>query len=84
MIFTKNLKLKNIYFFTIIFLNVITAPWTLKGSRNIQSFALIRSVLFSFSLHNITWMFLPHDPSHTRMHIPRKILGGKSITLECG
>ena len=34
------------HFITFNFLNVFTAPKTLKGSRNYQDFALIRAVLF--------------------------------------
>ena len=48
--FHKNFKvLEKIYFLMLFyffeFLNVITAPETLKGSQNIQGFALIRAVL---------------------------------------
>ena len=42
------LEKKFLLFFLIEFFNVITAPQTLKGSRNIQGFALIRAVLFHF------------------------------------
>ena len=46
----SNLK-KKFHFFYINFVNdiyVINAPWTLKRSRNVQDFALIRAVLFNF------------------------------------
>ena len=47
--FNSNFR-KNIFFFILFylieFLNVITAPKTFKGSRNIQGFALIQAVLF--------------------------------------
>ena len=48
MIFRKNFefqKKKFILFYEIQFFYVITPPETLKGSRNIQGFALIRAVL---------------------------------------
>ena len=49
MIFTKKSQIeKNLGFFLHLIFHVITAPETLKSNRNIQDFALIRAILFSF------------------------------------
>ena len=43
----SHFRKKNFFcFISLNFLNVISAPYTLKGSRNFQGFALIRAVLF--------------------------------------
>ena len=41
-----------VYFITLSCFNVITAPETLKGNREIQGFALIRAVLFETQSEN--------------------------------
>ena len=53
MIFTKNLIFNFflIFFSFIQFFNVIAVPKTLKGSRIIQAFTVIRTVLFNVSPH---------------------------------
>ena len=63
MIFIKNFKFLIfllILFYFIEFLNVLTAPYTLKGSWNIQGFALIRAVLL-----NLGKLFSLTDFSHS-------------------
>ena len=42
---------KNIFFLLHLFFHAITAPYTLKISRNNQGFALIQAVLFFFVFH---------------------------------
>ena len=52
MIFIKNFQILELFFSICIisfnFSNVFTAPKNLKGSRNIQGFALLRAVLYAF------------------------------------
>ena len=57
MIFIKIFKLKKYFHFVLLhlFFNVNTAPYTLKGSRKIQGFALIRAVLFSSAYYLYIW-----------------------------
>ena len=75
----SNFRKKNVsfYFISLIFFYVayvITAPETLKGSRNFQDFALIRAVLFLFNLLRNT--------KHSATLTPKKV--EKMKNLKCG
>ena len=65
MIFIKNFKFKkkiffSFYFITFNFLMLLLLHKPLKGSRNIQGFALIRAVLFLLASLFKAWHIFSH------------------------